>query len=133
MLFLVLLVISDLYLFHLIVLLNPVRNCSKNLLLSCVGKVTTGTYNFVSLILNVAFVGLLTTTTAGSATGSSSLVALLVVTQFSVHVKKGFILKLINGISNVFLKLLTCFNGTTTSTFSISVLLFSNFPVILVL
>ena len=87
----------------------------------------------MSLILNVAFVGLLTTTTAGSATGSSSLVALLVVTQFSVHVKKGFILKLINGISNVFLKLLTCFNGTTTSTFSISVFLFSNFPVILVL
>ena len=42
----------------------------------------------MSLILNVAFVGLLTTTTAGSAAGSSSLVALLVITQFSVHVKK---------------------------------------------
>ena len=54
---LVWLVISDLYLFHLIVLLNPDFNCSKKLLSSFVDKVTTGTYNFVSVILNVAPVG----------------------------------------------------------------------------
>ena len=44
------------YLFHLIVLLNPDFNCSKKLLSSFVDKVTTGTYNFVSVILNVAVV-----------------------------------------------------------------------------
>ena len=83
MLVLVCLFTSDLYLFHLIVLLNPVFNCSKSLLSYSVDKVTTGTYNFVSVILNVAFVGLLTAATAGSASGSASLVALLAITQFS--------------------------------------------------
>ena len=34
-------------------------NCSKNLLSSSVHKVTTGTYNFLSVLLNVAFVGAL--------------------------------------------------------------------------
>ena len=61
---------------------------------------TTGTYNFVSFILNVAFVGLLTAATARSASGSASLVALLVITQFSDQVKIRFISQLINGISN---------------------------------
>ena len=84
---LVWLVISDLYLFHLIVLLNPDFNCSKKLLSSFVDKVTTGTYNFVSVILNVAFAGLLTAAIAGFTSGFASLVALLVNTQFSVHVK----------------------------------------------
>ena len=58
LLFWVWLVITDLYLFHLIVLLKPVLNCSKSLLSSSVDKVTTGTYNFVSVILSVTFVGL---------------------------------------------------------------------------
>ena len=84
---------------------------------------TTGTYNFVSFILNVTFVGLLTAATAGSASGSASLVALLVITQFSDQVKIRFISQLINGISNVLQKLLKCFNGTTISTsFSVSFL-----------
>ena len=43
-------VICDLYLFHFIVLLNPDFNCSKGLLSFSVDKVTTGTYNFVSVI-----------------------------------------------------------------------------------
>ena len=43
-----------------------------------VDKVTTGTDNFVSVILNIAFVGLSIEATAGSASGSASLVALLV-------------------------------------------------------
>ena len=54
------------------VILNPVLNCSKNLLSSLVERVTTGTYNFVSVILNVAFVGLSIAATAGFASGSAS-------------------------------------------------------------
>ena len=63
---------------------------------------TTGAYNFVSFTLNVAFVELLTAVTAGSAPGSASLVALLVITQFSDQVKIRFISQLIKGISSVF-------------------------------
>ena len=73
------LVNSDLYLFNLINPLNPVFNCSNDLS-SSIDKVTTGTYNFLSVILNVAFIGLLTSATAGSASVSASLVALLVIT-----------------------------------------------------
>ena len=80
-------VISDMYLFHFIVLLNPVFNCSKSLLSFLVDKVTTRTCNFVSFISNAAFVGLLIAATAGSALGSASLVALLVITKFSDQVK----------------------------------------------
>ena len=50
--------ICDLYLFHLIGLLNPVFNCSKNFISSSFYKATTGTYNFISVILNFAFSGL---------------------------------------------------------------------------
>ena len=101
-------VISDLYLFYFIVLLNPVFNFSKSLLSSLVDKVTTGTYNVVSFILNVTFVGLLTAATAASVSGSASLVALLVITQFCDQVKIRFISQLITGISNALQKLLTC-------------------------
>ena len=70
----------------MIVFLNPDFNCSKKLLSSFVEKVTTGTYNFVSVILNVA---LLTLVTAGFSAwaGTASLVALLVNKQFSDHVR----------------------------------------------
>ena len=110
MLILVCLVIFYLYLSHLIVLLNPVFICSKHLLSSCV---TTGTYNFASFILNVAFVGAFIAGIAGSASGSASLFALLAITQFSDQVKKISISQLINSISSVLQKLLKCFNGTT--------------------
>ena len=40
------------YLFHFIVLLNPVFNCSKSLVSFSFDKVITETYNFVSAILN---------------------------------------------------------------------------------
>ena len=93
---------------------------------------TTGTCNFVSFILNVAFLGLLTAAAAGSASGSVSLVALIVITQYLDQVEIRFISQLINGISNVFRKLLKCFNGTTISS-SFSVSLPSNLPVIFVL
>ena len=45
----------DKYLFQLITLLKPDFNCCNNFALSCVHKVITGTYNFVSVIANVAF------------------------------------------------------------------------------
>ena len=64
---LVWLVISDLYLFHLIVLLNSDFNCSKKLLSSVIDKITTGTCNFVSSILNAAFYGLFILTISVSA------------------------------------------------------------------
>ena len=131
MLVLACLITSNLYLFHLKVLLNPVFNCSKRLLSSSIYKVTASTYNFVSVILNVAFLGLLTSDNAGSASGSASLVDLLVNRQFSGQVKIRFISQLINSISSVFQKLLKCFNGTRTLT-SFSVLLPSNLPVTLV-
>ena len=66
---LVWLVISDLYLFHLIVLLNPDFNCSKKLLSSFADKVTTGSYNFVSVIWNFDPVG---ATIAGLASTSAA-------------------------------------------------------------
>ena len=105
-------------------------NFCKRLLLSSVDKVPTGTYNFLSIILNVAFVGLLTAATAGSASGSASLVAYLVIIQFSDKTKIKFISQLISSLSSSFKKLLKCFNGTTIST-SFSVLLPSNLPVML--
>ena len=81
--------------FHLIVLLNPFFNCSKSLLSSSADKVTTGTYNLQSVILKTAFVGLLIPATAGSA--SASLIALLVITQFSDQFRPKDTSKLING------------------------------------
>ena len=60
----------------------------------------TETYKFVYFISNVTFVGLLTTATAGSASGSASLLALLVITQISDQVKIRFISQLVNGICN---------------------------------
>ena len=130
LLFLVWLVISDLYLFHLIVLLNPVLSCSKSLLSFLVDKVAIKTYNFVSGILNVASVELSIAATAGFPpwVGTASLVPLLVNKQFSDYVKIRFIWQLNNGMSSVLQKLIKCLNGTTIST-SFSVLL----PVILVL
>ena len=98
---------------HLIVLLNPVFNYSKSLLSFSADKVTTGTYNLRSVILKTAFVGLLIPATAGSGSGSASLVALLVITQFSDQVRVKDTSQLINGMSTVLQKLPKYFNGTT--------------------
>ena len=117
----------------MIVLLNPVFSCSKNLLSSSADKVTTGTYNLQSVIVKTAFVGLLILATAGSASGSASLVALLVNKQFSDQVKVKDTSQLINGMSNVLQKLPKYFNDKAISISSFSTLLPSNFPVILVL
>ena len=79
---------------------------------------TSGTYSFLSFNLSVTYV--------------ASLVALLVITQFSDQVKIRLISQLINSISSVLQKFLKCFNGTTILTF-FSILILSNLPVMLVL
>ena len=89
-------------------------------------KVTTGTYNFVSVILNVALDG---ATIAGSASASTVISAKA---QFFVQVKIISTSQLINGIFKLLQKLLKCFNGTTTSA-SVNESLFSVFPTMLVL
>ena len=78
MLFLVWLDISEPYLFHLIDLFLIVWII---LLLFSVNKVTIGTYKFVSIILNVAFIGALIPST-GLSPATASVYALLVNTQF---------------------------------------------------
>ena len=100
----------------MIVLLNPVFNCSRSLLSFSADQVTTGTYNLQSVILKVAFVGLLISSTAD---------------QHQDH--HLFTSQLINGIPNVLQKLLKCSNATTILTSAFSALLPSNFSVKLVL
>ena len=113
----------DMYLFHLIVLLNLVFNFSQILLSSWADKVTTGTYSFVSVILNVAFNGSLIPSNAGLASGTALQYALLVNTQFSLQVKIKDTSQLINAISSVLQKLLRYFNGATTLTSFVQYLL----------
>ena len=73
-------------------------------------------------ILKVVFVGLLIPATAGSASGSTSLVALLANTQFSDQVRVYDTSRLINGMSSALQKLLKYFNGTVISSSSFSTL-----------
>ena len=100
--------------FQLITLLKPDFNCSNNFSLSFVDKVTTGTYKFVSVVLN--FPGPVE----------------LVITQFDDHVKFKLTSQLINDISRALQKLLKYFNGTILST-SLSLPLSGVFPVIFML
>ena len=58
----------------------------------------------MSVILNVAFVGLLNAAIAGFISEFASLVALLVNAHFSDHAKIRFISQLINGIFSVLQK-----------------------------
>ena len=88
----------DSYLFQLIVFLKPDFSCWSNFSLSLVDKVTTGTYNFVSVISNFP-----------------SPVE-LVITQSLDYVKIRLTSQLINGISRVLQKLPKYFNGTIIST-----------------
>ena len=97
--------ISHLYLFLLIIQINPVFSCSSNSLPSSVDRVTTGTCNLASRILNVVFVGLLI---AGLSL-FASFFALLLNTQFADHVTVEDISQLISGISSVFQKVTKMF------------------------
>ena len=108
-------VICDLYLFHFIVLLNPAFNCSKSFISFSYDKVTTGTYNFVSVILKFNSVG-------GWFAGVIS-----AKTQFLDQVKINSTWQLISGIYKLLQKLLKCLSGIKTSV-SFLPTLFSLYP-----
>ena len=86
-------VICDLYLFHIISLLNPDFKLVNNLISSSLDKVTTGTYNLQSVILTVAPVGALSLLPP-----PMSLCSKLVITQFLSHFNSINTSQLINGI-----------------------------------
>ena len=75
--------ICDLYLFHIISLVNPDFKLVNNLISSSLDKVTTGIYNLQSVILSVALVGTLPLITGGPAL--IILFSKLVITQFLFH------------------------------------------------
>ena len=113
--------------FHFLVLLNPDFNCCKSLISFSFDKITTGTYNFVSVILNVEPDG---ATIAESASASTVISAK---TQFLDQVKINSTSHLINGIFKPLQKLLKCFSGITTFAFVNESLSSGAFPTILVL
>ena len=106
-------VICDLYLFHIISLLNPDFKLVNNLFLSSLDKVTTGMYNLQSFIANVAPVGELSLITGGPA--STCLSSKLVITQFLFHFSSKDNSQLINGIFSALQKLPKYFNGIANS------------------
>ena len=106
-------VIFDLYLFHIISLLNPDFKLVNNLISSSLDKVTTGMYNLQSFIANVAPVGELSLPTGGPA--STCLSSKLVITQFLFHFSSKDTSQLINGIFNALQKLPKYFNGIANS------------------
>ena len=73
-------VICDLYLFHIISVLNPDFKLVHNLISSSLDKVAAGTYNLQSVILSVAPVGALSLLPP-----PMSLCSKLVITQFLSH------------------------------------------------
>ena len=97
--------------FHFIVLLNPVFNCSKSFISFSFDKVTTETYNFFSFILNVALDG------ATIARSASAFTVISAKTQFLDQVKFNYISQIINGIFNTLQKLLKCFSGIAAFAF----------------
>ena len=113
------------------VLLNPNFNCSKNFMSFSFDKVTTGTYNFVSVILNVAADG--ATIAGGSSLFPASLVVISAKIQFLVQVKINSTSQLISEIFKFLQKLFKCFSGITTSVFINESLSTGVFPLILVL
>ena len=70
-------------------------------------KLTTGRYNFVSLILKIILLELTFSLSAAAADKA----------QYFVHLRFSFMLQLVNGISNDIQKLLKYFNGTSIVAF----------------
>ena len=106
-------VICDLYLFHIVSLLNPDFRLVNNLISSSLDKVTTGTYNLQSVIASAAPVGALSLITVGPA--STCLRSKLVITQFLSHFNSKDTSQLINGIFSALQKLPRYFNGIANS------------------
>ena len=102
-------VISDLYLFQKIVLLNPCFLISKKLVLSLMDKVTNGTQRLRLFIWNVPPVVCFsaTTGTAGLDSGSSSTATIIVISSIINsfnHEKSDSASQLINGKSRILQK-----------------------------
>ena len=104
-------VICDLYLFHIISLLNPNFKLVNNLISSSLDKVTAGTYNLHSFIASVAPVGALSLLPP-----PVSLCSKLVIMQFLSHFNSKDTSKLINGIFSALQKIPKYFNGIANST-----------------
>ena len=107
-------VICDLYLFHIISLLNPDFKLINNLISSSLDKVTTSTYNLQSFIASVG-PAVVPFTTGGAA--STCLCSKLVITQFLFHFSYKNASQLINGMFNALKKLPKYFNGIANSIF----------------
>ena len=104
-------VICDLYLFHIISLLNPDFKLVNNLISSSLDKVAAGTYNLQSVIASVAPVGALSLLPP-----PMSLCSKLVITQFLSYFNYKDTSQLINGIFSALQKLSKYFNGIANST-----------------
>ena len=115
-------VICDLYLFHIISLLNPDFKLVNNLVSSSLDKITAGTYNLQSVILSVAPVGALSLLPP-----PMSLCSQLVITQFLFHFCSKNTSQLINGIFSALQKLLKYVNGIANSIFCVP-FLFTSWP-----
>ena len=108
------------------VLLNPDFNNSKNFLPFSVGKVTTVTFNFMTVICNSNPVGAIIA--GGSLLLPAALTVVSAKAQFLDQVKINSISQLINGISKFIQKLIKCFSGITTSALFIPTLSTSSSP-----
>ena len=93
-------VICDLYLFHIISLLNPDFKLINNLISSSLDKVTAGAYNLQSFIVSVAAVGALSLLPP-----PMSLCSKLVIMQFLSHFNSKDTSQQINGM---FSPLISC-------------------------
>ena len=100
-------VICDLYLFHFIVLLNPDFNCSKSFISFSFDKVTTGTYNFVSVISNDVSAG----GTIAGLLPCAFLLGISAKAQFLDQVKINSTSQMISGIFKLLRELLKYFSG----------------------
>ena len=105
--------ICDLYLFHIISLVNPDFKLVNSLISSSLDKVTTGIYNLQSFIVSVAPVG--APSLLGGLFSSIVLSSKLVITQFLFHFNSKDTSQLINGMFNALQKLPKYFNGIANS------------------
>ena len=107
----------NLYLFQENVILNPCFRFSKNLILSLIGIVTTGTKSFALFIWNVAlFVLVATSYSTGSVSGTAlDVLDIWDIIQYLDHDKSCSISRLIKGKLRDLQKLLKYLNAAITS------------------
>ena len=113
------------YLFHFTVLLNPDFNISNSLFSFSIDKVTTGTFNLQSVILNVTSVGEFIPAIARLTSALAVLYALPTSTHLSFQFSSNDTSQLINGIFKLHQKLPKCFKGMAISKFFRTFILFT--------